>query len=97
MMKEEQILFPFMLRETEACFGSIANPIRVMMLEHEAVGELLSSIRKVTNDLELPPEACRSYTAYFELLQELEQDLHRHIHVENNVLFPKALNEFARF
>ena len=95
MMKEEQILFPFLKGETEACFSRVAAPIRVMMLEHEAVGELLVSIRKTTNDFELPPEACRSYTAYFDLLQELEQDLHRHIHVENNVLFPKALNELA--
>jgi regulator of cell morphogenesis and NO signaling len=95
MMKEEQILFPFLKGETEACFSRVAAPIRVMMLEHEAVGELLASIRKTTNDFALPPEACRSYTAYFDLLQELEQDLHRHIHVENNVLFPKALNELA--
>jgi regulator of cell morphogenesis and NO signaling len=95
MMKEEEILFPFMLGESEACFSRVAAPIRVMTLEHEAVGELLASIRRVTNDLALPPEACRSYAAYFDLLQELEQDLHRHIHVENNVLFPKALNEFA--
>ena len=95
MMKEEQILFPFLKCETEACFSRVAAPIRVMMLEHEAVGELLVSIRKTTNDFALPPEACRSYTAYFGLLQELEQDLHRHIHIENNVLFPKALNEFA--
>ena len=95
MMKEEQVLFPFMQCETEACFGSVANPIRVMMLEHETVGELLAAIRKTADDFELPPEACRSYTAYFALLQDLEQDLHRHIHVENNVLFPKALHELA--
>ncbi len=95
MMKEEQILFPFLKCETEACFSRVASPIRVMMLEHEAVGELLAAIRTLTSDFELPPEACRSYTAYFQLLQELEQHLHRHIHVENNVLFPKALHEFA--
>jgi regulator of cell morphogenesis and NO signaling len=90
MMKEEQILFPFMKCETEACFGSVAGPIRVMMLEHESAGELLAAIRAVSGDFALPPEACRSYTAYFELLQELEQDLHRHIHVENNVLFSQG-------
>ena len=95
MMKEEQILFPFLRGESEACFSSVAAPIRVMMLEHESVGELLAAIRKLTNDFELPPEACRSYTAYFQLLEELERDLHHHIHVENNVLFPKALNELA--
>jgi regulator of cell morphogenesis and NO signaling len=95
MMKEEQVLFPFLLCETEACFGSVANPIRMMMLEHEAAGELLAQIRRTANDFALPPEACRSYIAYFQLLEELELDLHRHIHVENNVLFPKALNEFA--
>jgi len=95
MMKEEQILFPFLRGQAEACFSRVAAPIRVMMLEHEAVGELLASIRKLSHDFELPPEACRSYTAYCRLLEELEQDLHRHIHVENNVLFPKALHEFA--
>ena len=95
MMKEEQILFPFLRGESEACFSRVAAPIRVMMLEHEAVGELLAAIRKLTSDFELPLEACRSYTAYFQLLEELEQDLHHHIHVENNVLFPKALNELA--
>jgi len=95
MMKEEQILFPFLRGQAEACFSRVAAPIRVMMLEHEAVGELLASIRKLSHDFELPPEACRSYTAYYRLLEELEQDLHRHIHVENNVLFPKALHEFA--
>ena len=95
MMKEEQILFPFLRGESEACFSRVAAPIRVMMLEHEAAGELLAAIRKTANDFALPPEACRSYTAYFQLLEELEQDLHRHIHVENNVLFPKALNELA--
>ena len=95
MMKEEQILFPFLLGETEACFSRVAQPIRMMMLEHESVGELLLAIRKLTDDFALPPEACRSYTAYFALLQELEQDLHRHIHAENNVLFPKALNELG--
>ena len=95
MMKEEQVLFPFLRCETEACFGSVAMPIRVMMLEHEAAGELLAAIRKTANDFALPPEACRSYTAYYQLLEELEQDLHRHIHLENNVLFPKALNELA--
>jgi regulator of cell morphogenesis and NO signaling len=95
MMKEEQILFPYLKCESEACFGSVAMPIRMMMLEHEAVGELLAAIRRTSNDFALPAEACRSYTAYFNLLQELEQDLHRHIHVENNVLFPKALHEFA--
>lgn len=96
MMKEEQVLFPYLLDPScGGCFGSVANPIRVMMLEHESVGEILAAIRKTTHDFALPPEACRSFTVYYQLLQELEQDLHRHIHVENNVLFPKALYELV--
>jgi regulator of cell morphogenesis and NO signaling len=100
MLKEEQILFPY-VEELEAsaisgqlpyaCFGSIANPIRVMLMEHETAGEKLVQLRAATHDYVLPPDACLSYRALYEQLEALEKDLHQHIHLENNLLFPRAL------
>ena len=96
MMKEEQILFPY-VEQMEAgespmpFFGTARNPIRMMMLEHETVGEKLVEMRSVTNDYALPEGACTTFTAYFNLLQELENDLHNHIHLENNILFPRSI------
>jgi regulator of cell morphogenesis and NO signaling len=96
LMKEEQILFPY-LREMASgkecgpsCFGTIQNPIRVMMMEHESAGEKLREIRQATNNYALPHDACFSYGTLFTAFQEFEQDLHQHIHLENNVLFPRA-------
>lgn len=101
MMKEEQILFPYIEQLDEASangneapmpfFGTARNPVRMMMNEHEAVGELLAQMRELTNDYTLPEGACTTYTAYFNLLQELERDLHNHIHLENNILFPRTI------
>lgn len=100
MMKEEQILFPYIL-ELEAaaegsgrpasCFGTVAGPIRVMMAEHESAGAILAALRGTTKDYALPGDACLSFRALYERLADLEQDLHRHIHLENNLLFPRAL------
>src|SRR5437870_4247495 len=72
--------------------GTVQNPIRMMMLEHETVGEKLIELRGLTIDYELPEEACTSYKALFAKLIELEADLHQHIHLENNILFPRALD-----
>lgn len=101
MMKEEQILFPYIgmideaLSAGEPCpappFGSVQNPIRMMMNEHDTAGELLSELRRLTDGYSLPEDACMSYQAYFNGMGELEKDLHQHIHLENNVLFPKAV------
>lgn len=95
MMKEEQVLFPYVTEmeaggTSESCFGSIDNPIRMMLFEHETVGELLMALRKVTSDYTLPPDACLSFRALYERLIDLERDLHKHIALENNVLFPRA-------
>jgi len=102
MLKEEQVLFPFVEKLDEALakdreapvpfFGTVQNPIRMMMLEHETVGEKLIELRGLTMDYELPEEACTSYKALFAKLIELEADLHQHIHIENNILFPRALD-----
>jgi len=101
MMKEEQVLFPYVRALEEAglfggdapvpFFGTVRNPVRMMMLEHETAGAILLDIRTVTNGFDLPAEACMSYRTLFARLEELEQDLHRHIHLENNVLFPRAI------
>lgn len=102
MMKEENILFPYIKEMAGAKksgtslpashFASVANPIQVMEMEHETVGEDLSEIRELTNDFELPADACASYTVLFQKLQEFESDLFQHVHLENNILFPKALD-----
>ena len=96
MMKEERVLFP-MVRQLEASSqapgfhcGSIGNPIRQMELEHDNAGEALARIREAADDFVAPDWACNTYRAMLNGLQELEQDMHQHIHKENNVLFPKA-------
>lgn len=94
MLKEERILFPVLLGqncEASACFGSIANPINRMIEEHDDAGDLLGSIRRLTCDFTPPEGACPTFIALYQALQEFEQDLHQHIHLENNILFPKAL------
>ena len=97
MMKEEQVLFPY-ISELESArtrgepvrAGAVKDPIRMMMLEHDTVAIKLQELRSVTSDYELPDDACLSYRALYERLIDLEQDLHRHIHLENNLLFPRA-------
>ena len=100
MFKEVQILFPYVLELDKAQaqnrpapfapFGTINNPIRMMMMEHDTAGELLRELRKVSADYKVPADACISYKTFYEALEVFEQDLHQHIHVENNLLFLKA-------
>jgi len=98
LQKEEQILFPYIValeetggRSAASCFGTVRNPIRMMMAEHEAAGEILVELRAVTVGYTLPPDACTSFQAIYAGLTQLEGDLHRHIHLENNILFPRAI------
>jgi len=101
MMKEEQILFPYVthLEESDSRrqavaaprFGTIENPVRMMMHEHESAGAVLRSMRQKTGNYSLPNGACAGYETLFNALQDFEQDLHQHIHLENNILFPRAL------
>lgn len=98
MMKEEMVLFPYIkgleskqLSSATPPFGTVQNPVRMMRMEHETVGELLAKMHAVTNDYTLPDGACPSFTALFHRLAALEADLHQHIHVENNILFPRAV------
>ena len=97
LMKEERILFP-MVRELAAAAeaptfhcGTLANPIRMMLLEHDRAGELLAALRGFTGDYEPPADGCASYEALYRGLAELEADTHLHVHKENNVLFPAVL------
>jgi regulator of cell morphogenesis and NO signaling len=94
LLKEERVLFP-MIRELAAAderpsspCGTVRNPIAVMTTEHEHVGELLACLRALTGDYVAPADGCRSYTALFSALAELEADTHLHVHKENNLLFP---------
>jgi regulator of cell morphogenesis and NO signaling len=101
MFKEEQILFPFIIalenaREQNrpapfAPFGTVNNPVRMMLAEHDTAGDLLREMRKVSSDYALPADACISFKTFYEALEAFEQDLHQHIHLENNLLFPKAI------
>jgi regulator of cell morphogenesis and NO signaling len=72
-------------------FGTVENPIRMMENEHESAGENMEEIRLLSSNFTPPEGACTSYRVLFAKLQEFEQDLHRHVHLENNILFSKAL------
>lgn len=94
--QEEQILFPAIKAlerngEAKEKPAGIERPIQVMEAEHGVAGEELKMLRELTADYNLPPDACNSYTYLFEKIKELENDLFQHIHLENNILFPKAL------
>lgn len=101
LAKEEQILFPYIAQLEralaegnnwpESCFGTVASPIAMMTQEHEAAGALLAEIRQVSAHFTLPEGACPTYHAFYDGLREFEQDLHQHIHLENNILFPRAI------
>jgi regulator of cell morphogenesis and NO signaling len=97
MDKEEQVLFP-MVRQLERATerptfhcGSVGNPIRVMEHEHDGAGNALAALRQLTKDYSTPADACNTWRAMADGLRQLEQDLHVHIHKENNILFPRAL------
>lgn len=100
MKKEEIILFPFIKKvvraqeageKLEAAFSRIENPVNMMIHDHSDQGENFKQIRAITGDYTLPADACQTYELTYRLLSELEKDLHKHIHLENNILFPKAL------
>jgi regulator of cell morphogenesis and NO signaling len=95
MQKEELVLFPAMRAlETgergRACFATIAQPLSVMLAEHEQVGQLLRDLERVSDRYTPPDNACGSYRALYEGLAELQADVHRHIYLENELLFPRA-------
>jgi regulator of cell morphogenesis and NO signaling len=95
MMKEEHILFP-MIQRMEATSslampaGAIHYPIRVMEHEHATAGQALAEMRSLTNGFTPPDDACNTFRVLYRQMEELESDLHTHIHLENNILFPRA-------
>ena len=101
MKKEELILFPFIRKmatsgNAKAPFGSVESPISMMRHEHDLEGERYRRIAELSSNYTPPPEACNTYRVTYALLKEFEQDLHLHIHLENNILFPKAIEREAQ-
>lgn len=102
MVKEEKVLFPYIkalvaakdhTQPLQAAHsGSLQSIINMMELEHEVVGKNLEKIRQLSQNYLLPEDACASYSLLYRMLDEFEEDLHLHIHLENNILFPKALD-----
>jgi len=101
MMKEEMVLFPYVVRLEEAVtekapvvpppFGSVRNPVAMMMHEHDDAGNALREMREASNGYTVPADACVSYQTLYKALAVFEADLHTHIHLENNILFPRAV------
>lgn len=100
MKKEEHILFPYIKQmesskasgtEFRGSFGSVQQPISVMENDHDIVGDLAEEIRILTDNYTLPGNACNSYSLLYRKLEDFENDLHMHVHLENNILFPKAI------
>lgn len=101
LQKEERMLFPYIKRILEMeendeevpfpPFGTVENPVRVMELEHEAAGKLMAEINSLSSGFTPPEDACATYKVLYQELKEFENDLHMHIHLENNILFPKAI------
>ena len=100
MLKEEHVLFPYIIQIEESItnaqptsappFGTVRNPVRMMMAEHDAAGKILRAMREASSDYITPPDGCISFQTLYGALMALEADLHQHIHLENNILFPRA-------
>lgn len=101
LLKEENVLFPYIKKlvaiasnpegRLDGQPGSVLQPINKMIAEHEQVGAWYEEIRKLSSEYAIPTDACGSFNLYYRLLEEFEDDLHLHIHLENNLLFTKAL------
>ena len=101
MMKEEMVLFPYISKMEQALksgkpaprapFGTVGNPVHMMELEHEDAGNALKELSSLTSNYTPPQDACFSYNTLFAALKEFETDLHQHIHLENNILFPRSV------
>lgn len=101
LKKEETILFPFIRKMVEAQrkgekitfdgFDTVENPVEMMKDEHSVEGERFAKIAELTNDYHVPADACRTYQVTYKMLEDFQNDLHKHIHLENNILFPGAI------
>ena len=102
MMKEESVLFPYIVAveatvtSDSACprppFMTVQNPVRMMQIEHDLAGELLRKLRRITSNYSVPTDGCVTYRTLYEGFRQFEEDLHLHIHLENNILFPRAID-----
>jgi regulator of cell morphogenesis and NO signaling len=101
LMKEEMVLFPYIVRMEEAAiekeplvpapFGTVQNPVSMMEHEHDSAGNALRAMREASNGYSAPADSCVSYQTLYKTLAAFETDLHQHIHLENNILFPRAV------
>jgi len=101
LMKEEMVLFPYIVRMEEAAiekepivpapFGTVQNPVSMMEHEHDSAGNALRAMREVSSGYSAPADSCISYQTLYKALAAFETDLHQHIHLENNILFPRAI------
>lgn len=101
MVKEERMLFPYIIELFKADrsgaaapvspFGTVQNPIRMMEQEHRSAGDELAAVRTLSSGYAPPADACTTYRICYQELQAFEKDLHQHIHLENNILFPRAV------
>ena len=101
MMKEDMVLFPYIVRMeaapaenrsfVPAPFGSVQNPVSMMEHEHDSAGNALRAMKQASNGYSAPADSCISYQTLYRVLAEFETDLHQHIHLENNILFPRAV------
>lgn len=101
LMKEEMVLFPYIVRMEESViqkepvlpppFGTVANPVAMMMHEHDSASEALRAMRQASASYTPPGDACISFQTLYKALADFEADLHQHIHLENNILFPRAI------
>jgi regulator of cell morphogenesis and NO signaling len=106
MLKEENVLFPFIddlarasrdgSRPPRGPFGTILNPVRMMETDHALAGELLARLQSLTNGYRAPDDGCTTYRMCYQELARFERDLHRHVHLENHVLFPRAVELESR-
>lgn len=101
LAEEEVVVFPMIVKletekananvEAEESRVSVGNPLALLIQEHDHAGVLLAEIRSLSRDFNTPEHACSTYHAFFEGLKDFERDLHRHVHLENNILFPRAI------
>jgi regulator of cell morphogenesis and NO signaling len=101
LSKEEMVLFPYVTNLERnlatcgprplGCFGAVRNPIRVMIAEHDAAGDAVARIRVLSDEFTPPEGACPTYRGFYQALAEFERNLHQHVHLENNILFPRAI------
>jgi len=102
LQKEEQMLFPYIkelvkseengeIMDKRPSFGEVEAPVRLMEIEHDEAGDSMEKIQELSNNFTPPEDACASYRVLFQNLEGFQDDLHKHVHLENNVLFPKAL------